>query len=428
MVIYKDMKLMAIMLFILTYILMLVIPKYKSFIALTTSILFIILEILPLNKVLNTIDFNVLLMIMGIMGIVSLFIESKMPLLLSEIIIDKSFNTKWMIVSLAFFSGVVSAFVDNVATVLMIVPITMIVAKKLKISPVPIVISVAIFSNIEGAATLVGDTTSILLAGYTKMTFLDFFICNGKMGLFFITQFGLLASTITLFILMRKNKKKVKTTERTKVTNYSATIILVGTILTLIIASFIPNKYELTNAFICIAFLEIGLLIKIIKEKSFSSSIKNIKEIDYNTIILLASLFIIIGGIKEVGIINDISNFIINIGGSNQTLIFTIIFIISILVSAFVDNIPYVATMLPVISTLTSRTNINPFLLYDSLVIGSTLGGNFTPIGASANIAALGILKKNGYEVQLKEYLKYSIPLTLASSLVGYIITFLTQR
>ena len=100
---------------------------------------------------------------------------------------------------------------------------------------------------------------------------------------------------------------------------------------------------------------------------------------------------------------NKISNIIINIGGNNQVLIYIMIFTISIIVSAFIDNIPYVATMLPVISTLATTININPYLLYYTLIIASTLGGNFTPIGASANIAALGILKKNGYEVKLKE-------------------------
>lgn len=423
-----NIQLLAVILFILTYILMLTIPKYKSYIALTMAIIFIIIGIIPIDKAIKEIDFNVLLMITGTMGIVSLFIESKMPSLLSETIINKVPNTKWLIVSLSILAGIISAFVDNVATVLMIVPITIIVAKKLKISPIPIVISVAIFSNIEGAATLVGDTTSILLAAHTKMNFFNFFINDGKIGLFFITQLGMISSAITLLLLMKKNNKKITKTEKTKVTNYYSSIILLMTILTLIISSFIPNKFKLTNAFICIFFFIIGLIIKVIKEKNIKNIVKNIKEIDYHTIILLASLFIIIGGIKEVGIIEKISDIIISIGGDNSILIYTIIFIISILVSAFIDNIPYVATMLPVISTLTLTTNINPFFLYYSLIIGATLGGNFTPIGASANIAALGILKKHGYEVKLKEYLKYSIPLTISASLIGYITVLIIYK
>lgn len=419
------MQLVAIILFILTYVLMLSIPKYKHYIAFGTALIFVLVGILPIGKVLGEIDFNVLFMIIGTMGTVSLFIESKMPSLLSDIIISKVPNTKWMVVALSVFAGIVSAFVDNVATVLMIVPITLIVAKKLKVSPVPIVISVAIFSNIEGAATLVGDTTSILLAGHANMNFNDFFFLDGKIGLFFITQVGMIASAVMLLFLMRKHNKKIDTDNRTKVTNYYSSVLLVGTIITLILASFIPNKSELTNAFICMMFFIVGLVIKWFKERNFDGIKDTLKEIDMSTILLLASLFVIIGGIKETGVINKISDFIVSIGGSNEILIFTLIFVISVLVSAFIDNIPYVATMLPVISSLTLTTGINPYLLYYSLIIGATLGGNFTPIGASANIAALGILKKNGYEVKLKEYLKYSIPLTLAASITGYVLTLL---
>lgn len=419
------MQLVAIILFILTYVLMLSIPKYKHYIAFTTALIFVVVGILPIGKVLGEIDFNVLFMIIGTMGTVSLFIESKMPALLSDIIISKVPNTKWMVVALAVFAGIVSAFVDNVATVLMIVPITLIVAKKLKVSPVPIVISVAIFSNIEGAATLVGDTTSILLAGHAGMNFNDFFFLDGKVGLFFITQAGMIASAIMLLFLMRKFNKKIDTDNRTKVTNYYSSVLLVGTIIALILVSFIPNKPTLTNAFICMLFFIVGLLIKWFKERNFDEIKDTLKEIDMSTILLLASLFVIVGGIKETGVINKISDFIVSIGGNNEFLIFTLIFVISVLVSAFIDNIPYVATMLPVISSLTVATGINPYLLYYSLIIGATLGGNFTPIGASANIAALGILKKNGYEVKLKEYLKYSIPLTLAASITGYVLTLL---
>lgn len=404
---------------------MLSVPKYKSYIALSTSIIFIILGILPINKIITEIDFNIILMIVGTMGTVSIFIDSKMPSKLADIIINKVPNTKWMIVALSVFAGLISAFIDNVATVLMIAPITLIVAEKLKISPVPMVISVAIFSNIEGAATLVGDTTSILLAGEAKMNFADFFIYNGKIGLFFIVQLGMIMAALTLLFLFRKDNKKIEKMSKTKVESYYPTFLLIMTILTLIIASFLPNKHELANGIICMIYFIIGLLVQLVKNRSIKPVVKYIKDIDYHTIILLASLFVIIGGIKEVGVIDKVSSFIMNIGGTNQILIYTLIFIISVVLSAFIDNIPYVATMLPVISALTVSSGLNPTLLYYGLILASTLGGNFTPIGASANIAAIGILKNNGYEVGLKGYLKYSIPITLAASLTGYIVTYL---
>jgi len=134
------------------------------------------LGILPASKVFSSVDWNVIMMTAGTMGIVYLFIESKMPSLLADLIIHRMPNVKWVIVSLALFAGIISAFVDNVATVLMVAPVALVVAKKLNISPVPGIIAIAISSNPQGAATLVGDTTSILLGGYAGMDFLDFFV------------------------------------------------------------------------------------------------------------------------------------------------------------------------------------------------------------------------------------------------------------
>ena len=118
------------------------------------------------------------MMIAGTMGTVALLIESKMPALIADLILEKVPNVKWAIVTLSLFAGIVSAFIDNVATVLMIAPIALAIAKKLDISPVGMIIAIAVSSNLQGAATLVGDTTSILLGGYAGMNFLDFFIIS----------------------------------------------------------------------------------------------------------------------------------------------------------------------------------------------------------------------------------------------------------
>lgn len=414
----------ALSLFILTYLLMLTITKYKHYIAFGSACLFVMFGILPFDKILSQIDFNVLLMIFGTMGIVSLFIESKMPELLAEFIIKKTPNIKWMTVALAVFAGIVSAFIDNVATVLIIAPIVLVVAKKFNISPVIPIICISIFSNLEGAATLTGDTTSLLLAKEAGMNFFDFFFYNGKLGLFFIVQFSLITAASTLLILQRKNTNKIKCELNTKVTDYIPTILLCLSIVSLIIASFIDTDFELINGVICASFFIIGLIIKMIKNKNIKCVLPNIKDIDYETLLLLGSLFVIIGGIKEAGIINSISNMFLNVG-NNPLVMYTLIVLVSVIISAFIDNIPYVATMLPVITTISLSSAINPCLLYYGLIIGATLGGNFTPIGASANITAIGLLKKNGYELDNKIYFKYSIPISLAAILTSYVVALL---
>ena len=149
------------------------------------------------------------------------------------------------------------------------------------------------------------------------------------------------------------------------------------------------------------------------------------QEIDYETICLLTGLFVVIAGITEVGIIDDISGIFASLGGNNLFLLYTVIVWGSVACSAFVDNIPYVATMLPVISALCRDLGCAPYLLYFGLLTGATLGGNLTPIGASANIAGIGILRKAGYEVKTKDFLRIGVPFTLCAVIVGYLFCWI---
>ena len=219
------MKIIAILLFVLTYILLLIFPKIRAYIALASGAIFVVIGILPIDKVLNTVDWNVILMIAGTMGIVHFFIESRMPELMADIIIDKTPNVKWAVISLALFAGIISAFVDNVATVLMVAPVALTIAKKLKISPVPAIISIAVASNLQGAATLVGDTTSILLGGYAGLDFLDFFLFQGKIGIFWVVQIGALASTLVLLYIFRKEKQPISPMRNLVVEDYFPTYL-----------------------------------------------------------------------------------------------------------------------------------------------------------------------------------------------------------
>jgi len=149
------------------------------------------------------------------------------------------------------------------------------------------------------------------------------------------------------------------------------------------------------------------------------------KEIDYQTLLLLASLFVIIEGISSAGVITKLSQLLVDLGGSNLLLMYVIIVFASVLISAFVDNIPYVVTMLPVVSEVALKMGVAPYVLYFGLLIGATLGGNITPIGASANITGIGILNKEGYIVKAKEFMKISIPFTLTAVLSGAIFIWI---
>lgn len=416
----------AIILFAVTYVLMLTFSKYRPYIALASGIIFIATGMLPLNQIWGSIDLNVILMIAGTMGLVALFIESKMSALLADLIMEKVPNVKWAAVALALFAGVISAFVDNVATVLMVAPIALEICRKLKTNPVPFIISIAVSSNLQGAATLIGDTTAIMLGSALDMSFLEFFWYQGKPSIFFAVELGAILSAFILVFIFRKEKAPIpRDGNRTVVTDFVPSGLLIATLLLLIVASFIPNKPATTNGLICCALLVIGLAYNFIRTKKWSAVLEPLKAIDFETIGILLGLFLMIGGITAEGVIDAAANLLASAGGGNIFLLYTIVVWASVLISAFIDNIPYVATMIPVIGGLASALNIDPTPLYFGLLSGATLGGNCTPIGASANITGIGILRKAGYEVKNKDFFKIGIPFTLAAIVPAYIYIWL---
>lgn len=416
----------ALLLFAVTYVLMLAFGKYRTWIALGSAAVFILTGMLPAEKILPSVDFNVLLMIAGTMGLVQLFIDSKMPALLADLVMEKVPNVQLAAVALALFAGIISAFVDNVATVLMVAPIALEICRKLRANPVPFIIAIAVSSNLQGAATLVGDTTAIILGSYANMSFLDFILYQGKPGIFFAVELGALASALILAWLFRKEKQPVeKGFARTKVTDFVPSVLLGGMIVLLIAASFLPNKPDITNGLLCVGLLAVGLVHSWLKKRDRQALLAPLKAVDPETLGLLLGLFLMIGGISHMGVIDAAAGLLAKLGGGNVLLLYTLIVWASVLLSAFIDNIPYVAAMLPVVTGLAETLGIQPALLYFGLLSGATLGGNCTPIGASANIAGIGILRKAGYTVKTRDFLRIGIPFTLAAVIPAYIYFWL---
>lgn len=415
------MKLFVILLFAATYVAMIALPKWRYLVALGSAAIMIVSGALPVTETFGQIDWNVLMMLAGTMGTVSLFIASKMPERMADLLLKKTPNILWVAVALSVFAGLISAFVDNVATVLMVAPVALAIATKLGTSPIPLLICIAVSSNLQGAATLVGDTTSIMLGGAAGMNFMDFIFMDGKPGIFWAVELGALATVPVIMFIFRKERGTVTVGEPAKVEDYVPSCLLLGTVVLLIAASFLPNRPALTNGFICMGVFVIGILYTLICKKSSERAKNAFKEIDFETILLLAGLFIVIGSLTYNGIIDDISQLLVNLGGSNLFLMYSLIVWASVLFSAFIDNIPYVATMLPVVAGIAARMGCDARLLYFGLLVGATLGGNLTPIGASANIAAIGILRKAGYEVKTSEFLRIGVPFTLIAVLAGYL-------
>lgn len=415
------MKIFALVLFALMYVLMIAKPKYRPLYALSMAAIFLISGILPWKDLMSTINWNVLLMISGTMIIVYYFIESHMPNLLADILLEKAKNVMWVTILMSLFAGVISAFIDNVATVLMVAPVGMAICKKLNMSPVGMILSIAVSSNLQGAATLVGDTTSIMLGDYANMNFMDFFWMNGKPGIFFAVELGALATVPVMMYLFRKDTAPVSSTGRTPVTDYLPTVMLLLMVAALITASFIPDTPDMINGIICCVLAAATIVIDFMRVKKADNTAEALKNLDFETLGLLSGLFVVIGGLTNVGIIDDFAGLIVKFGGNNIFLLYTIVVWGSVLISAFVDNIPYVATMLPVLTAVTATLGIEPYLLYFGLLSGATLGGNITPIGASANIAAVGMLRKEGYQVSFAEFMRIGVPYTLVAVMTGYL-------
>lgn len=427
----------AILLFAATYVLMLTFSKYRPYIALCSGLIFIVTGMLPLGDIIPSLDFNVLLMIGGTMGLVQLFIDSHMPERLADMIMAKVPTIQWAAVCLSLFAGVISAFVDNVATVLMVAPVALEICKKLKTNPIPILISIAVSSNLQGAATLVGDTTAIMLGSALNMSFMDFFWYFGKPSIFFAVELGAVLSACIVYWIFRKEKGQIpKAASLTEVSDYVPTYLLLGAIALLICASFAPDSWNLPaeiNGIICCSLLVVGLIYNYLRNKTVESVVGPLKAIDFETLGLLVGLFLMIGGISNMGVIDALAGLLAKLGGGNLFLMFTIIVWASVLISAFIDNIPYVATMIPVIGGLAAQLapglGVDPVLvgipLYFGLLSGATLGGNITPIGASANITAIGILRREGYEVANKDFFRVGIPFTLSAVIPAYIYIWL---
>ncbi|MBQ9552144.1 MAG: arsenic transporter [Clostridia bacterium] len=447
----QTITLIALILFGITYVLMMALQKVRPYIALGSALIFIGLGAVsffspetlggfsytPLEALKN-IDWNVIMMIAGTMGTVYLFIESKMPQLMSDWLISHVSSVKWVVVVLSLFAGIVSAFVDNVATVLMIAPVALAFCSRLKISPVSAIICIAVSSNLQGAATLVGDTTSILLAKAANLDFSDFFVDDGKPGMFWVVEAGAVMSALIILFMFRKENGKIDYHDRTKVEDMFPTWLLIGTVAALIAVSFIPYKeaanggfYKpaITNGLICMFFFAVGIVRQFFIKKDKETVVGAFKEIDYYTIFLLIGLFVVIGGVKNAGVVEFLGESIAKLGNGSVFVVYTILVWISVLLSAFIDNIPYTATMLALVPSIAAGVGLgDPKLLYYGLLCGATLGGNLTPIGASANIAGIGILRKEGYEVKAGTFMKFGVPFTLAAVTTGYLMLWFIWR
>lgn len=418
-----DKSIISLILFVLVYILFVVFPGRRSVVAISAAGLLLITGVLSFSEAFRSVNWNVMGIFVGTLLVADVFMKSRVPAVIAEIIVDKAKNTTWAILLLCALTGFISAFVENVATVLIIAPIALTLARKINLNPMKMMIAIAISSNLQGTATLIGDPPSMLLAGFTKMNFADFFLYIGKPSIFFAVELGALVSFFVLMFLFRKERHKVKVIPVEKVHSWIPSVFLVLLIILLAASSFFDTGFTCAAGIICMI---IGV-ISVVWEKisSRGRAVELIKSLDWDTALFLVGIFILVGSLTLTGWIDNIAQSLSSIIGRNIFLGYTLLVLISVVVSAFVDNVPFLAAMLPVAIQIASKLNVNPSLFLFGILIGASLGGNITPIGASANIVACGILKKEGYIVGFKQFIKIGLPFTLVTVITASMFVWL---
>jgi Na+/H+ antiporter NhaD/arsenite permease-like protein len=414
----------VLIIFVVAYLFIITEWINKMTIALLGGFLIVACHILTTEAAYSYVDWNVIFLLIGMMIIMGVLRDTGV---FQYIAIKTSKLAKGSPIRILLFmfvvTAVISAFLDNVTTVMIIVPVNILIATELGISPIPFVVTQAIASNVGGTATLIGDPPNIMIGSATHLTFLDFAF-NLAPVIVLITIFSLV-----MVYFMFKNEMKVSNKLRAKLMEFDTSnlitnkplLIRVGIVLALLITGFICQELIGVNS----ATLAViaSLVVLIMSNRKEVEHIMS-KSVDWVSLFFFVGLFMIVGGLKETGVLDIIARFILTITHSDMKLTAMALIWFSGILSAVIDNVPFVATMIPLIKSMQASfgtASMNP--LWWSLALGACLGGNGTLIGASANIVSVGIAKKSGHPISFWVFTKYSFFLMIMSLAVstGYV-------
>ena len=361
------------------------------------------------------IDWNVIFLLLGMMIIVGIIHKTGLFEFLAVTAIKKSKgNPKIAIVYLMVLTSLASAILDNVTTILLAVPMTIIVCKHLHVSPIPFILSQVFVSNIGGAATLVGDPPNIIIASKANLSFNSFLVHMAPMVVV------VLLVIIPLLVFMFRKQLVNTPSDREAVMKLSPHSYLKDEVLlkksvivlVLVMIAFVTHSIMHLEPSI-IALLGAGVLVAIsgLKPKDY------VQDVEWSTLVFFAGLFIMVGALVNVGALAEFADYLKSIFGSDTKLAAVSILGISAVLSGLVDNIPYVASMAPVVTELSlGLTGTREHVLWWALAFGADFGGNATIIGASANVVAIGLAHKAGIKISFWHFAKYGLIITAVST------------
>jgi len=369
----------------------------------------------------NFIDFNVIFLLVSMMIIVNIAAKSGMfNWMANELLRFTKGRPKWVLLTLGIFTAVISAFLDNLTTVILIMPVTFVIAKELDIDPIPLLITEVIASNIGGTATLIGDPPNIIIGSAAGFSFLDFVLE--------LTGIVTLILIVSIVILMFLFRKKLKTTpekmlhvtniDNSKtITNFPLMLRSSITLGLVIIGFLLHDIIHIQSCIVAMA----GASFLMIFEKP-----KHVlRDIEWNTIFFFIGLFIIIGGLEASGGIAIMSKWLLDITQGSQSATAMIILWASGILSGFIDNIPYTVTMTPMLSQIQNTMGVEyVHPLWWCLSLGACLGGNMTIIGAAANVIVSETAAASGHKISFLKFMKYGALITFISLLLSSIYIY----
>ncbi|MFH1821437.1 MAG: SLC13 family permease [Methanobacteriota archaeon] len=397
--------------------------KFKlAYIGLLSAFLVLAL-LLPTNaltpqQALNSVKWDVLGIYWGFMMLSIIFSDSGVPKQLARYILHRTRNEGVALLALCGLTAFLSSLLENVGVILIMAPIAIEVSRKTKSSLFLYLVAIAISSNMVTTVTMVADPPAIILASETGMSFLDFFWYQGRIGLGIISAAGAIVGLITIYLMhFRKLKKKIHIGEERIETNYIPTVVFIGGISALAINSYLGVGPGIIG-------FAVGVISLILGRRIIT---KMIKEFDWNSFFFIIGIFVVIGATEATGILGDFAGGIGRISLNNPIIGLTILIWVSVAFSSFMDNVPYTVLMIPVAKSLAVSLGMGGFaypLLY-GMILGTGIGGNITPVGATANVFACGLLEKRGHKVKLIDFMKISLIPTILSVLAAQLLLML---
>lgn len=417
-------KILVVGLFALAYLLIIVFYHHKMYVVWAAALLLVVAGLLGVGEALRAIEWNVVLLYFGMLLVSEVFLYSRMPDYLATLLAGRARRTGTAMVLLCLFTGFLSIALENVAVVLLVAPIAMSISRRCDIDPVPLFIGMAVSSNLQGAATLIGDPPSMLLAGFASLSFNDFIVYGGRPGIFFATQVGAAVSAVVLFLLFRRYNRAMPVLEGRRYLSPVPTYLVGALVVALVFGSSFSHRLPIVTGLLCAVFGLLSLIWYLGHSKARETR-EFFSRLDWQTGVFLMGIFVLVESLSAGGLMEDLADWILRVSGNSPFRVYLIVVWVSVLVSGFVDNVPFLMAMLPVIQLITTRLGVAPYLFYVGLLLGASVGGNLTPVGASANVVAMGILKKHGHRAGFFDFVKIGLPFTVFSVLASTFFAWL---